>query len=45
MEICFLKVPTNRFWLTSKNCSWFNKVIYGRPSSKWTSRKGNDVLT
>ena len=36
------KVPANRFWLTSKSCSWFNKVVYGRPSIKWTSRRGND---
>ena len=28
----FLKLPANRFWLTSKSCLWFNKVVYGRPS-------------
>ena len=45
MRIYFLKLPANRFWLTSKSCSWFNKVVYGRPSIKWTSWKGNDIFT
>ena len=27
----------NRFWLTSKSYSWFNKVVHGQPSIKWTS--------
>ena len=44
MRIYFLKLPANRFWLTSKSCSWFNKVVYGRPSIKWTSWKGNDMF-
>ena len=33
----FSKAFANRFWLTSKNCLWFNKIIHGRPSIKWTS--------
>ena len=33
----FSRLPANRLWLTSKRCSWFNKVVYGRPSIKWTS--------
>ena len=37
VKIHFLKLPANRFWLTSKCCSWFNKVVYGQPSIKWTS--------
>ena len=41
----FLKLPGNRFWSTSKICSWFNKVVYGQPSIKWTSWKGNDTYT
>ena len=45
VKICFLKLLANRFWLTSQSCSWFNKVIYGRPSIKWTSWKGNDRFT
>ena len=35
---------TFRIWLTSKICSWFNKVVRGRPSIKWTSWKSNDIL-
>ena len=27
----FFKVLAIRFWLTSKNCPLFNKVIHGRP--------------
>ena len=41
---CIFKALANRFWLTSKSCLWFNKVVYGRPSIKWTSSKGNDML-
>ena len=37
LKIYFLKLPANRFWLTSKSCLWFNKVVYGRPSIKWKS--------
>ena len=33
----FFKAFANRFWLTSKNCSWSSKVVHGRPSIKWTS--------
>ena len=36
VKIYFLKLPAKRFWLTSKSCSWFNKVVYGRPPMKWT---------
>ena len=43
-ENVFFKALTNRFWLTSKNCPRFSKVVCGRPSIKWTSRKGNDTL-
>ena len=43
-ENLFFKVLANRFWLTSKACSWFNKVVHGQPSLKWTSWKGNDIL-
>ena len=34
----------NEFWITSKSCSWFNKVDHGRPSIKWPQWKGNDML-
>ena len=33
----FFKALANRFWLTTKSCSWFSKVDHGRPSIKWTS--------
>ena len=36
-ETLFFKALANRFWLTSKSCAWFNKVVLGRPSIKWTS--------
>ena len=36
-ENLFFKALANRFWLTSKNRPWFNKVVYGRPSVKRTS--------
>ena len=36
-ENLFFKASTNRFWLTSKCCSWFNKVVHDPPSIKWTS--------
>ena len=32
----FFKAFANRFWLTSKNCSWFNKAVHGRPCIKQT---------
>ena len=38
------KLPANRFSLTSKSCSWFNKLVYRRPSIRWTPWKGNDML-
>ena len=28
------KARANKFWLTLKNCSWFNKVVHGRPCIK-----------
>ena len=43
-ENLFFEALANRFWLTSKICSWFNKVVHGRPFIKWTSWKGNDML-
>ena len=36
-ENLFFKVLAKRFWLTSKSCSWFNKVVHDRPSIKRTS--------
>ena len=43
-ENVFPKASANRFWLTSKSCSWLNKVVHAWPSVKWTSWKGNDML-
>ena len=43
VEIYSFKLPANGFWLKSKICSWFNKVVYSRPSIKWTLWKGNDL--
>ena len=40
----FFSTSANRFWLTLKYCSWLNEFAHGRPSIKWTSRKGNDTL-
>ena len=28
-EKLFFKASANRFWLTSKCCTWFSKVVYG----------------
>ena len=28
-ENLFFKALANRFWLTSKSCSWFSKVVHG----------------
>ena len=44
VENLFSKVLANRFWITTKSCSWFNKVVHGQPSLKWTLWKGNDML-
>ena len=33
-ENVFFKDFANKFWLTSKGCSWFNKVVYGQPLIK-----------
>ena len=43
-ENVFFKVSANRFCVTSESGSWFNKVVHGRPSIKWTSWKGNSML-
>ena len=42
-ETLFFKASA-RFLLTSKCCSWFNKVVYDWLSIKWTSWKDNDML-
>ena len=39
----FFKALANTFWLIPKSCFWFNKVVNGQPSIKWTSWKGNAV--
>ena len=39
-ENLFFKALDKTFWLTSKSYSWFNKVVHGQPSVKWTSWKG-----
>ena len=36
-ENLFFKASANRFWLTSKCFSWFNKIVHGQPSIKGTS--------
>ena len=36
-ENVFFKALANRFWLTLKSCSWFNKVIHDQPSIRWAS--------
>ena len=36
-ENLYFKALANRFWLTSKSYSWFNKVAHGRPSIKRNS--------
>ena len=33
-EKLFFKALVNRFWLTWKSFSWFNKVVHGQPSIK-----------
>ena len=43
-ENLFFKASANEFWITSKSCSWFNKVDHDRPSIKWPQWKGNDML-
>ena len=43
-ENLFFKVLVNRFWLTSKSYSWFNKVVHGRPSIKRLHEKVNNML-
>ena len=44
-EYLFFKTLANRFWLTSKYCSRFNKVVHGRPSIKWILWKGKWYVT
>ena len=36
-ENVLFKALANRFWVTLNSCSWFNKVIHGRPPIKWNS--------
>ena len=36
-ENLHFKALVNRFWLTSKSCSWLSKVVHGRTSVKWSS--------
>ena len=36
-EHLFFKVLDNRFWLTSKSYSWFNRVVHDQSSIKRTS--------
>ena len=43
-ENLFFKSLANRFWLTSKSYSCFNKVVHGRPSIKRIHEKVNDML-
>ena len=43
-ENLIFKALTNRFWLTSKSCSWFKKDVHSLPSIKWTSWKDDDML-
>ena len=38
-ENLFFKGLANRFWLTSKRCSCFNKVVQGQPSSNGLQEK------
>ena len=33
-ENLFFKALPNRFWLTSKSCLWFNKVVHRRHSNQ-----------
>ena len=44
-ENLFFKALDNRFWLTLKSYSWFNRVNHGQPSIKWTSWKGKWYVT
>ena len=39
----FFKALANRFWLTSKSYSWFNKVVHARLSIKQTSKGKRSV--
>ena len=38
-ENLFFKGLANRFWLTSKSCSCFNKVVQSQPSSNGLQEK------
>ena len=44
-ENLFSIALANRFWITSKSYSWFNNVVYGRPSVKQTSWKSTWSVT
>ena len=39
-ENLVFKALANRYWLTSKNYSWFNIVVHGQPSVKQILWKG-----
>ena len=41
----FFKALDNRFWLTLKSYSWFNKIVLGQSSIKRTSCKGKLYVT
>ena len=38
-NVFFFKAFVNRFWLTSKSCSWFNKVVHSRLPSNGLHEK------
>ena len=44
-ENLFSIALANRFWITSKSYSWFNNVVYGRPSVKQTLWKSTWSVT
>ena len=44
-ENLYFKALANRFWFTSKSCSWFNKGVHGRRSIKRNSWKGKWYVT
>ena len=39
LKMYFFKAFVNRFWLTSKSCSWFNKVVHSRLPSNGLHEK------
>ena len=40
VKIYFLTLQANRFWLTSKSCPWFNKVVYSPLLPNGLHKKG-----